>query len=163
MEPSDPTTWSANWAWGVPLTVLTLLIHIGALGWAYENAIQIKNRSLRESYLGFLVTIVIASMLSVFLHAIESGIWAAAFWWLGAQPDYHSAMLFSLNALTTYGHSDKDLPMHWRLLGAIEALDGMMLFGLTTAFLFAIIEKVRPRGGLQQRTGSRSPVGPRGR
>jgi hypothetical protein len=32
------------------------------------------------------------------------------------------------------------------MMGALEALNGMMLFGLTTAFLFAIIQQAWPRG-----------------
>ena len=38
--------------------------------------------------------------------AIEAGIWAGAYRFLGALPDYRSAMLYSLNAMTSYGHTD---------------------------------------------------------
>jgi len=48
-------------------------------------------------------------------------------------------MLYSLSAMTTYGHADVFLATHWQLMGAIEALNGMMLFGLSTAFLFAVL------------------------
>ena len=56
-------------------------------------------------------------------------------------------MLSSVSALTTYGHASVLLPEHWRMLGAREALNGMILFGLTTAFLFAMIQEVRLTGG----------------
>jgi hypothetical protein len=49
-------------------------------------------------------------------------------------------MLYSLSALTTYGHASALLSDHWKMLGALEALNGVMLFGLTTAFLFAMIQ-----------------------
>jgi hypothetical protein len=39
---------------------------------------------------------------------------------------------------------------HWRLLAAQEALNGWLLFGLTTAFLFAMIQKVRALGGKEE-------------
>jgi len=58
-------------------------------------------------------------------------------------------MLFSLNALTSYGHAKLDLERHWQLMGALEALNGVLLFGLTTAFLFAVMHRVlslRDRG-----------------
>ena len=57
-------------------------------------------------------------------------------------------MLYSLSAMTTYGHADVFLAKHWQLMGAIEALNGMMLFGLSTAFLFAVLREhwpTRPR------------------
>jgi hypothetical protein len=48
--------------------------------------------------------------------------------------------------MTTYGHATLFLEDRWALLGAIEALNGVLLFGLTTAFLFAIIQHVWLQG-----------------
>ena len=78
------------------------------------------------------------------LHTIEGAIWAAAYRYLGAIADNKSAMLYSLSALTTYGHTDIFLEAKWKMMGALEALNGMLLFGLTTAFLFAMIQRVWP-------------------
>ena len=69
-------------------------------------------------------------------------IWAVAYRLVGALPDYRSAILYSLNAITSYGHASLDLEKRWQLMGALEALNGMLLFGLTTAFLFGIIHRV---------------------
>jgi hypothetical protein len=44
--------------------------------------------------------------------------------------------------MTTYGHEHFDLASHWQLMGALEALDGMILFGLTTAFLYGMIREL---------------------
>ena len=52
-------------------------------------------------------------------------------------------MLYSLNAMTSYGHTNLSLGDQWHLLGAMEALSGWLLFGLSAAFLFAVMEKVR--------------------
>src|SRR5215475_9681560 len=76
------------------------------------------------------------------LHAVEASIWALAYKCLGALPNYRIALLFSLNSITSYGHANLTLEEHLRLMGALEALNGWLLFGLTTAFLFAVIEKV---------------------
>ena len=61
-----------------------------------------------------------------------------------AEHDFGSAMLYSLGAITTYGHENLDLAAQWKLLGAIEALNGWLLFGLTTAFLFWLFQEVSP-------------------
>ena len=53
-------------------------------------------------------------------------------------------MLYSLNAITSYGHVSSFLEARWQLMGALEALNGWLLFGLTAAFLFAIVGKVWP-------------------
>ncbi len=86
------------------------------------------------------------------MHGIEAGIWALAYRWLGAVHDPKSSMLYSLNAMTSYGHTNLALESRWHLMGAMEALNGWLLFGLTTAFLFAVIEKVLSSSG---RTGRR--------
>jgi hypothetical protein len=85
------------------------------------------------------------------LHGLEAGIWAAAYRLLGALPDNRSAMLYSVGAMTTYGHANIFLENRWQMMGALEALDGMLLFGLTTAFLFAMIQRVWPLGSRQHR------------
>ena len=46
-------------------------------------------------------------------------------------------MLYSLNAMTTFGHVTFELAERWKLMGALEALNGILLCGLTTAFMFA--------------------------
>jgi hypothetical protein len=82
------------------------------------------------------------ALLATLLHGLEGTLWAVAYRLLGALPDGRSAMLYSLSAMTTYGHANLFLKDHWQLMGALEALNGTLLFGLTTAFLFAMIREV---------------------
>ena len=88
----------------------------------------------------------IAVILVTLLHVLEAGIWAIAYRYIGAIADNKSAMLYSLGAITTYGHANIFLDAKWQMLGALEALNGMLLFGLTTAFMFAMIHRVWPVG-----------------
>ncbi len=53
-------------------------------------------------------------------------------------------MPFSLNAMTTCGHDNLGLEPHWRLMGALEALNGVILFGLTTSFLVSVLQGAWP-------------------
>jgi len=76
------------------------------------------------------------------LHGVEASAWAEAYRLLDALPDYSSAMLFSLGAMTSHGHANAALADRWQLMGALEALNGLLLFGLTTAYLFAVIQDV---------------------
>jgi hypothetical protein len=52
--------------------------------------------------------------------------------------------LYSLSAITTYGHSELFLTERWRLMGALEALNGIILIGLTTALMYGLIQRVWP-------------------
>ncbi len=49
--------------------------------------------------------------------------------------------------MTTCGHAEIFLDAHWLLMGTLEALNGMMLFGLSTAFLFAVLQRHWPAPG----------------
>jgi len=100
-----------------------------------------------------LIVVILGSttLLVSILHGIEAIIWAAAYRVLGALPNYKFAVLYSLNAITSYGHVNLDLEDHWHLMGALEALNGWLLFGLTTAFLFAITQKLLWSGGWSER------------
>ena len=133
--------WSNNWAWGLPLIVLTVLVHAFSLVVIRDRVVlelPLLLRARRSEFVLALLMIVAVLLLTV-LHAVEASAWARAYVALGVRPDAASAMLYSLSAMTSYGHADVFLAQHWQLMGAIEALNGMMLFGLSTAFLFAVL------------------------
>jgi hypothetical protein len=139
----DSTPWGTDWAWGLPLIVLTVVIHVLGLGLIGRRAIRASSRigQHRDPIGRFVIVVGTTILLATSLHGIEAIIWAKAFRLLGAVPDLKSALLYSLNAITSYGHTTLTLEPKWELMGALEALNGWLLFGLTTAFLFSIIEK----------------------
>jgi ion channel len=126
------------------LIVLTVVIHVLGLGLIRDRAIGVWSAEpeSRRDHAMFALVMGAAVLLVTVLHAFKGLAWATAYYLLGALPDAPSAMLYSLGAMTTYGHADLHLDTHWQMMGALEALNGMLLFGLTTAFLFAIIERV---------------------
>lgn len=136
--------WSADWAWGLPLIVGTVLFHIVGLGLIRQRTKRFSARSIKHRHptAAFVIVMGTATLLATSLHGIEAGIWAVAYLGLGALPDFKTAMLFSLDAITSYGHANLNLEQHWHLLGSIEALNGWLLFGLTTAFLFGMLEEL---------------------
>ena len=141
------TAWGADWVWGVPLIVLTVVIHTFGLGLIGHHAVYRANRANQRHHptVVFAVVMGTATLLATVLHACEAAIWAFAYRILGALHTSKESMLYSLNAITSYGHTSLELEPHWHLMGALEALNGWLLFGLTTAFLFGMIEKVQSR------------------
>lgn len=156
VELRDPVAWGADWAWGVPLIVLTSVVHVLGLAFIKKNvASAVRSRVDRWNFTClFAVAMSIAVLLATLLHSFEAAVWVVAYLLLGALPDTKAAMLYSLSALTTYGHANAFLPDHWKLLGALEALNGTLLFGLTTAFLFAMVQEVWPLGNWNRRQKS---------
>ncbi len=132
---SELSTWSMDWAWGLPLVVGTLMVHLGALRWIERAALggaagrHGDHVVVRGAVVGLVVLLVTA------LLAAEAAAWALAYVATGALGNFHDAMLYSLGALTSYGHAPLLLARPWQMMVAIEALNGMMLFGITTAHL----------------------------
>lgn len=73
------------------------------------------------------------------LHMAENCIWAAFYYLRGVFVNYETSLYFSLSTYSTIGYGDVLLPQHWRLLGALEGISGALLCGLSTAFLFSIV------------------------
>ena len=142
----DAASWNGNWAWSLPLIVLNVTFHVIGLGFINVKLIQVLTVAKESRYFVYVFALImgITAILATVLHGIEAGIWAAAYRALGALPDNKSALLYSLSAITTYGHSEIFLAAHWRLMGALEALNGLILFGLTTAFMYGMIQRVWP-------------------
>lgn len=145
MTAAEQATWTGDWLWALPLIVFILLLHVAGL--AGINARMVKSLEDRETgnfTFGFVVVMGTSALLATLLHGLEAIIWALAYWGLGALPSYAESMLYSLNAITSYGHESLVLANHWRLMGALEALNGLLLFGLTTAFLYGHLQRVWP-------------------
>lgn len=115
-----------DWICGMLLIFLTVVIHISGLGLMNRTAVQafrrIKGRP--HSSTKFVVFIGAMTLLAFALHVMEISIWAVSYLFLDALPDTRSAVLYSLNAMTSYGHERLFLEPSWKLLGATESLDG---------------------------------------
>jgi hypothetical protein len=148
MSSVDWGTWSGDWVWSLPLIAVTVVIHVFGLGLLTDEVGHFLGKiAERRRYATiFALVMSVTITLTTILHAVEGAVWAVAYRLLGALPDNKSAMLYSLGAMTTYGHENLSLPAQWQMMGTLEALDGMLLFGLTTAFLFAMIQRVWPIG-----------------
>jgi hypothetical protein len=140
--------WTSDWIWGLALIVASTMLHafglmVIALG--VEKAVEVaeKFRTLRplERFSAAMAT---TSLLLVILHGLEAGMWAGVLVWLDACPNYKSAIYFSLQMATTLGADLVQLADHWKLMGPLEGVSGMLLFGLSTAFLFAVMQRAWP-------------------
>jgi hypothetical protein len=136
-------SWRADWAWGMPLIVVTVLIHVLGLVMIHRGLVPIFRLKApwRHPVYTFVTVMGCTTLLVTILHGIEAFIWAVAYRFLGALSDINSAMLYSLNAITSYGHTNLRLDGPWSLMGSFEALNGWLLFGLTAAFLFAMTQR----------------------
>ena len=137
-------TWEIDWAWSLPLIVLTVVTQVLGLGVIAEWIVGRMSNKVKPRHLTplFVVLMAAAALMVTVLLAFQGVLWAGAYRVVGALPDNRSAMLYSLSAITGYGHAQVFLDPHWQMMGPLEALNGMIMFGVTIAFLLTMIQKM---------------------
>jgi Ion channel len=100
---------------------------------------------LRRAGAGFWpdVTIVsVAISIALVAHLLEIGVWSALFMLCGEFGAFATAYYHSAVNYTTLGYGDLIMTPRWRLLGPLEAATGMLMFGVSTAIVFAVIQRL---------------------
>lgn len=96
-----------------------------------------------------MVGVLVFTVLAIFfVHAIEIWLWALLYVGLGTFDVMERALYFSTVTFTTLGYGDITLLPRWQLLSSFEAANGIILLGVSTAFVFAVIQRmyqVQPR------------------
>ena len=134
---------------GLPATFASIGIHAMLLRfviWRVHRdmyALRIISGPLQEFMLVCGIT-----LLALTAHLAEIAVWALAFDLCGEFSNFTAAFYHSAVNYTTLGDNIVMSP-RWRLLGPLEAADGMLMFGVTTALIFAIVQRM-----IQKRYGS---------
>ena len=136
----------AKLATGLGMMVLTIIIH------ALFMVAGVKAARWRRSRFGDvgkeMVRAVLLSVLTVWMFLaiiLEAGLWALLYLFsplITALPDLETAFYFSMVTFTTLGFGDVVLTGQWRTLASIQAANGVIIFGWTTALIFYFIQHI---------------------
>jgi Ion channel len=87
-----------------------------------------------------LIAVMIAAV-SVLMaaHFAEIAVWSLAYGWAGVAPADADALYFAFVNYTTLGYGDVVPTEGWRLIGPITAMNGVLLFGWSTAVIFEVL------------------------
>ena len=77
-----------------------------------------------------------------FISIVEVLLWAATYLWVNIIESFEEAFYFSMVTFTTLGYGDIVLKGTWRLLASFEAAIGIIMFGWTTAIVFAAVQNI---------------------
>jgi len=92
-----------------------------------------------RSFWGDTRIVVLIILFVMVAHLVEIALWAVVFLLCGEFVDMGTAYYHSAVNFTTLGYGDLLLSPRWRMLGPLEAGNGMLLFGVSTAIVFAVI------------------------
>jgi len=123
--------------------ICTVFIHALPLG-ATVNFIR-REQKLGRTGAGFWIDmgiVVRAIMYALVAHLVEIALWALLFVLCGEFPDFGTAYYHSAVNYTSLGYGDVIMSPSWKLLGPLETANGMLLFGVSTAMVFAVIQRL---------------------
>ena len=140
---------------GLPVLVLCMALQAVFAGLSlrwYGGLRSIVRRNRHWRYVWVLSAVL---MLALVGNLLQMAMWAVLFLALGEFSDYSTALYHSAVNFTTLGYGDVVMSPRFRLLGALEASNGIMMFGVSTALMTAAVidllkHEARARGGLDK-------------
>lgn len=122
---------------GAGLILLTKLLRIEAREEMVRHLPAFSPRTL-----AFTLSLVLALFV---LHGLEIWMYAFVYVWLGAVSDIATGVYFSTISYAAIGYSDVHIHPGWRLVGAIEGINGLLLLGWSTAFFVPLVTRLGRR------------------
>jgi hypothetical protein len=112
------------------------------LRWLGIVAARHRHRPTLPAMFWMLVRVIYGLLL---LHLLQILVWAACYQWSGCFPDFSTSFYYSATSYSTVGYGDVNPPENWRILGAIEAVTGILMFGWSTGVLFSVVNRLHGR------------------
>ena len=141
MAPAHQVEVTAPVLVGLAFAFLTITVHALFPGMIVRVANRHALRGRDSIWLWDVTFVIGATLLLLVGHLVEIGLWGLSFVWCGEIPSFVTALYFSAVTYTTLGDDAIVLSARWKLLAPIEAAVGMLMFGLSTAMIFALIHR----------------------
>lgn len=127
---------------GWVMIAVTVVVHaiglVGLIALLKRQQVSVGQRPVLPRIMWMLIVAIVGIFL---IHTIEIWLWAALYIVLGQFDEMQRALYFSTVTFTTLGYGDITLSDRWQLLSSLEAANGIILFGVSTAFAFAAMRR----------------------
>jgi uncharacterized membrane protein len=150
---------------GLPVILICLILEAVFIAWCiryYGRFVHLRESSAKLMRVDILL-LSIVMLLTLVGNCVQMMIWAALFMTLGEFDSYALALYHSAVNFTTLGYGDVVMSERWRLLGPIEAANGILMFGVSTALMTAAVTDILkfhfgrrgagPKVGIAEKTG----------
>jgi hypothetical protein len=134
----------ANLALGTLAIAITVVIHTFGLIAITKMMAHMTNRFRMHGHRSRVVAMISVVFGLFMVLTVEVWFWALVYYVIGALPDFEHALYFSTVAFSTVGFGDIVPVEKWRLFGALEAINGFLMIGWSTAYLIAASTRVGP-------------------
>jgi hypothetical protein len=132
---------------GAGVSVCNIVIHALVMAAVVRVVQMTETKNTSRPWL-LLITVMVATV-SVLMaaHAAEVIVWSLAYGLVDAAPAGTDLLYFAFVNYTTLGYGDVTPVARWRLLGPMTAMNGVLMFGWSTAVIFEVLRRTVRLGG----------------
>lgn len=128
---------------GLPAMLLCLVVQVASLFWCVRYYVRQSTRDLREQrFLFGIRPLIVATLVMMVGNLGQIALWGGLFLWLGEFELAYDAMYHSAVNFTSLGYGDIVMSRNRKLLGPLEAVNGVLMLGMTAAALMAIVQQM---------------------
>lgn len=129
---------------GCATVFITMSVQIAAVVYMLQYLFNTLTRAEDELFDRRRATYVISLIMTMLFigHVIQVAIWAVLFMRLGEFADFQTAFYHSMVNFASLGYGDIVMSEKWRLLGAIEASTGVLMFGLSAGTMLTVMNRI---------------------
>jgi Ion channel len=135
---------------GAAVSVCNIAIHAMVMATVIQVARIAGERATSHQSLRLIAVMIAAVSVLMAAHLAEVLVWSFAYTIVGVAPPGADRIYFAFVNYTTLGYGDVIPLERWRLLGPMAAMNGVLLFGWSTAVIFEVLRKTMPRLGSEE-------------
>ena len=124
------------------MVLVMTFVHLVGLG-LLTRVLRSHGRAMGRLRILPLTVLLIAAIGIIAIHTVEIWTWAAIYLELGTFRNFEDALYFSTVTYASIGYGDLLLPHQWRIFGAIEGAAGIIMLGISTAYLVSLLTRVK--------------------
>jgi len=123
--------------------IVNMLIQVSAVMATVRIFLRQMNSDKLTPTIGTDIRVMSSVLMVLFLgHVLQFATWALLFMYLGEFSDFYTSFYHSVVNFTSLGYGDIVMSEKWRVLGGLEAANGILMFGLTTSTFIAVMGRL---------------------
>jgi hypothetical protein len=131
---------------GGAVSACNIMIHALVMATVVQVARMASTKRASRPSLRLIVVMIATVSVLMAAHASEVAVWSLAYAIVDAAPSDADLLYFAFVNYTTLGYGDITPVERWRLLGPLTAMNGVLLFGWSTAVIFEVLRRTMSRG-----------------
>jgi hypothetical protein len=132
-----------NFLVGLPVMMLCLIVQATVSLWSVRHFVR-QTEAIEDAsrFLQSIRPLLTSMLVMMFGSLVQMSLWGALFVFLGEFDELYQAIYHSAVNFTSLGYGDVVMSAKWKLLGPLEAMNGVLMLGMSAAALMAILQEV---------------------